>query len=272
MFLRKNWLPLSVLLIAIVAVSLYFLQTRPPKEPILIVKPVEFEKQQPQPTAKAPVAAETSQGHFHEDGTWHEGPHETPVVSKVSAEVPAQLLADVSETEGVKSEDVYQKFGGILMHELTPKERAKMWEQAYRENMGGASPPPGYLDAAEQEFQKILKSVREPRVQISTIRGFAPNKEQLGRYLELREQFRAARARGAHNEADFFQSEMERLEIEAEGDVPLVRVSWQSETAKSIAKRVLKERTEQAYRDFGLGHLLADEISGLNTIKPTMSQ
>ena len=33
------------------------------------------EKQQ-QPTAKAPVGEETPQGHFHEDGTWHSGPHE----------------------------------------------------------------------------------------------------------------------------------------------------------------------------------------------------
>ena len=266
MFLRKYGLPLSVLLIAIVAVGLYILQTQPPKDPILIVKPVEFEKQQPQPReTEAPVGNTSQGGHFHADGTWHGEPH-------APTEVPVQRPMDVSETVGAKSEDVYQKFGEILMHELTPKERAKMWEQAYRENMGGASPPPGYLDAAEQEFQRILKSVHEPRIQISTIRGFAPNKEQLGRYLELREQFRDAHARGAHNEVDFFQSEMERLEVEAEGDVPFVTVSWQSETAKSKAKHVLKERTEQAYRDFGLEHLLESGISGLNNINPTVSE
>ena len=53
MFFRKYWIPLSVFIVAIVGVSLYYLQTRPPKEPILIVKPVEYEK----PPAKAPVVA-----------------------------------------------------------------------------------------------------------------------------------------------------------------------------------------------------------------------
>lgn len=75
MFGRKYWIPLSVLLIAIAAVGLYILQTRPPEDPILIVKPVEFEKRQPQPAAKAPVGDTSQGGHFHEDGTWHGEPH-----------------------------------------------------------------------------------------------------------------------------------------------------------------------------------------------------
>ena len=213
-------------------------------------------KQNEQPTAETPVVEKPATvGHFHADGTWHGEPHETATEKNITS---------------LKIED-YNNFEGKLMHELTPNERARIWEQAYKEKVGG-DPPPGYLQAAEQEFQNILKSVHEPRVQIVTIRGFAPNKKQLGRYLKLREQFREAHARGADTEADFFQSEMERLEAEAEGDVPLVRVSWQSEKAKSIAKQVLKERTEQAYRDFGLEHLLEHGISGLNTIKPTISQ
>lgn len=76
MFGRKYWIPLSVLLIAIVAVGLYILQTRPPKAPILIVKPVEFEKQQPQPTAKALMGDTSQGGHFHADGTWHGETHD----------------------------------------------------------------------------------------------------------------------------------------------------------------------------------------------------
>ena len=217
------------------------------------------EKQKPKPTTEVAKVSGTPQqdGHFHADGTFHAGPHEPVEATK-------------EKITSLKTED-YNNFEGKLMHELTPNERAKMWEQAYRENVGG-DPPPGYLQAAEQDFQNILKSVDEPRVQIVTIRGFAPNKEQLGRYLELREQFREAHARGADTEADFFRSEMEQLEIEAEGDVPLVRVSWQSEKAKSMAQHVLKERTEQAYRDFGLEHLLIHDITGLNTIKPTISQ
>ena len=213
------------------------------------------EKQKPI-TAETPVVEQpTEGGHFHADGTFHAGSHETATEKNITS---------------LKTED-YNNFEGKLMHELTPNERSRIWEQAYRENVGG-DPPPGYLQGVEQEFQNILKSVDEPRVHIVTIRGFAPNKEQLERYFELREQFREAHGRGAGTEADFFKSEMERLEVEAEGDVPLVRVSWQSEKAKSIAKQVLKERTEQAYRDFGLEHLLEHGISGLNTIKPTISE
>ena len=75
MFIRKYWLPLSVFLIAIVAVGVYYLQTQPPKEPILIVKPVEFEKS----PAKAPVGETSQGGHVHEDGDPLQAEtHETP--------------------------------------------------------------------------------------------------------------------------------------------------------------------------------------------------
>ena len=255
MFLRKYWIPLSVFIVAIMGVSLYVLQTRPPKEPIKIYKVVEPEKPTEQPTTQAPVGDTSQGGHIHADGTWHEGLHETATEKNITS---------------LKTED-YNISEAKLMHELTPNERARIWERAYRKYVGG-DPPPGYLQAAEQEFQNLLKSVHEPRVHIDIIRGFAPNKEQLRRYLELQEQFRAAHARGADTDAGFFQSEMERLEVEAEGDVPLVSVSWQGEKAKSIANQVLKERTEQAYRDFGLEHLLEHGISGLNTIKPTIAQ
>lgn len=36
MFIRKYWIPLTVFFLAIVGVSLYYLQTRPPKVPIVI--------------------------------------------------------------------------------------------------------------------------------------------------------------------------------------------------------------------------------------------
>ena len=72
MFFRKYWVPLTVFLVLIVGVSVYYLQTRPPKEPIVIYKTTEVEK----PTTEAPVEETQQGGHFHEDGTWHEGAHE----------------------------------------------------------------------------------------------------------------------------------------------------------------------------------------------------
>ena len=96
MFLRKHWIGLTVFLVAIVGVGLYYLQTRPPKDPILVIKPVEpLPKSTEQP--KAEVPSEPSQGgHFHADGTWHEGPH-APV--EVPAEVEtSEATAEVSDT------------------------------------------------------------------------------------------------------------------------------------------------------------------------------
>lgn len=81
MFLRKYWIPLSVFVVAIVGVGLYMLAIQPPKDPIVIYKPVE-----PLPMAHGTKASveETSQGgHFHADGTWHEAEvHPTAEVSQ----------------------------------------------------------------------------------------------------------------------------------------------------------------------------------------------
>ena len=78
MFLRKYWIPISVFLVAIVGIGLYMLATQPPPEPVKIYKVVEpIEKPPQQPTtAQAPVGDTSQDGHFHADGTWHEGPHE----------------------------------------------------------------------------------------------------------------------------------------------------------------------------------------------------
>ena len=96
MFWRKYWIGLTVFLVAIVGVGLYYLQTRPPKDPIVIYKPVE-------PLPKSEVVevpeGDTSQGgHFHADGTWHEGPHEAPVVSEVPSEVETSEATAIANT------------------------------------------------------------------------------------------------------------------------------------------------------------------------------
>ena len=91
MFFRKYWIPLLVFMVAIVGVSLYYLQTRPPKEPILIVKPVEYEK----PPAKGPVVEQPAAdvGHLDADGTWHEGAQApVPPAARVASDTGLQSL------------------------------------------------------------------------------------------------------------------------------------------------------------------------------------
>ena len=94
MFIRKYWIPLTVFLLAIVGVGLYYLKTRPPKNPIVIYKatPVEVEKPTAEaPTPKPPPPGESAEsGHWHGD-EWHPGPHEaheTPAVPKVQNTAP----------------------------------------------------------------------------------------------------------------------------------------------------------------------------------------
>lgn len=105
MFLRKYWLPMTVFIVALVGVSLYYLQTRPPKDPVLIVKPVEFEKPTKQPRAEVPIGDTSQGGHFHEDGTWHGEPHETPVDRPVLPPLEAQeipkFVKPVSDSQDV---------------------------------------------------------------------------------------------------------------------------------------------------------------------------
>ncbi|MYG06055.1 hypothetical protein F4167_05450 [Candidatus Poribacteria bacterium] len=86
MFFRKNWVPIPLFVLAMVGVGLYYLQTRSPKPPIKIYKPVEVEE----PVAKPPPPGASPNGHWHGD-EWHEGPHEThdpPAVPAVSGSVP----------------------------------------------------------------------------------------------------------------------------------------------------------------------------------------
>jgi len=96
MFFRKYWIPLLVFIVAIVGVGLYALQTRPPKDPILIVTPVEFEKQR----AKAKSGDTSQGGHFHEDGTWHAEPHAVEVPVEPPAVAPSEpYLSDAELAE-----------------------------------------------------------------------------------------------------------------------------------------------------------------------------
>lgn len=82
MFLRKHWIGLTVFLLAIVGIGLYYLAIQPPPEPIVIYKAVEpLEKPTQHPQTETPVVAETQGGHTHADGIWHAEPEKSLVDS-----------------------------------------------------------------------------------------------------------------------------------------------------------------------------------------------
>ena len=161
MFIRKYWVPLTVFLVLIVGVSVYYLQTRPPKEPIVIYKttPVEVEK----PTTEAEKDDASQGGHFHEDGTWHEGPHETHETPNgtIPTQPPVAASRDYTPTvvqipEGITDLDVLAawkrvdyiannlwEWGGVANAE-TPELIAKLMPAP-----DGFSGPTGHSDAEE---------------------------------------------------------------------------------------------------------------------------
>ncbi|MYA99516.1 hypothetical protein F4X90_07545, partial [Candidatus Poribacteria bacterium] len=72
--LLSNRIFIGILVLIICGVvSVYFLRTDLPEEPIKIYTPVE---PMPKPKAEAPIGETEQDGHVHEDGTWHEGTHE----------------------------------------------------------------------------------------------------------------------------------------------------------------------------------------------------
>ena len=101
MYIRKNWFPLTVFIVAIVGVGFYYLQTRSPeKDPIMIIKPVEVEK----PKAEVNEGDTSQGGHFHEDGTWHPGSHaDHEAHSRDASTQPASPDAP-TETSGTHAE------------------------------------------------------------------------------------------------------------------------------------------------------------------------
>ena len=72
--LLSNRIFIGILVLLICGVvSVYFLRTDLPEEPIKIYTPVE---PTPKPKAETPIGETERGGHVHEDGTWHEGTHE----------------------------------------------------------------------------------------------------------------------------------------------------------------------------------------------------
>lgn len=126
MFLRKYWIPLSVFLLLIVGVGLYLLAIQPPKKPVKIYKAVEpIERPTQQPTVQVLVEETDTGGHFHADGTWHEGPHEIlPTTSEAAPNPPMSPEAAVWEA---KPDEAPTKQAPYHPHDdLSPEEHQRV--------------------------------------------------------------------------------------------------------------------------------------------------
>ena len=89
--LLSNRIFIGILVLLICGVvSVYFLRTDLPEEPIKIYTPVE---PMPKPKAEAPIGETEQNGHVHEDGTWHEGVHKAHAPPAVPNTAPPGAAA-----------------------------------------------------------------------------------------------------------------------------------------------------------------------------------
>ncbi|RKU19389.1 hypothetical protein C6503_07985 [Candidatus Poribacteria bacterium] len=157
MFGRKYWIGLIVFLLAIVGVSLYYLQTRPPKDPVVIIKPVE---PLPKSEVKAPVGDTMQGGHVHADGTFHAAPHAPVEVSEAEVSADGQRVPDVqaapantqvdaatleSAARRLKDPDVFKAW----------REWSKEARELRRKHIQAAGESVALLPTTEEEFERI---------------------------------------------------------------------------------------------------------------------
>ena len=146
MLRRKYWIPISVFIVAIVGVCLYMLTTQTPKDPILIYKPVE---PLPKSEVKAPEGDTSQGGHFHADGTWHEGAHE-----------PVEVPAEVDTSEATAIADPSQPAMQLTYHtELLKSDPVEALRQQGKErgHWSADYPPPFPLDDTEaMEYARAI--------------------------------------------------------------------------------------------------------------------
>ena len=244
MFFRKYWIPLSVFIVAICAVSLYFLRPGPdvPDGPVVIYK-----KTEPLPTSEntkppvvegeaiQPPVGDTSEGgHWHGD-EWHDAPH-----------------------EGQKNDPA----------SFTPEELIAM-DKAFYTQQGLKPPPRGYqylFDGVNQVRRDeagnpVLHKIGDPVITIRIEKGFAPTREQLQRYDQLIDDQGRAESTGDTARAAEIAEEIKRLELASRGDVPAMSYSlmvpgyMDYDAAERKADTMAREALYNARREMGLEHL-----------------
>ena len=274
MLLRKYWIPLLVFIVAIVGVSLYYLQTRPPKEPVKIYKVVEpVEKSTEQSTAEVVEGETDTGGHFHEDGTWHEGPHDPQASVDEGPLSPedAQTLETI-DWENLTPNDIMYLLNKKRWPHLTQAQRETVHREFYAQSVGAEPPPEGYYYRIYDDGTLVLDENGKPRqfkegepiITIKKVIGFAPTREQYQRYKELTKSYHRAYNAGTYAEADRIQAEIEQLEAEAQGKVPVAFSSIMSPVSRgeadlAAARSKVDAAIDEAYREMGLGYMVDED-------------
>ena len=226
------------------------------------------EKQQQQPTAKAPVGDTAQGGHFHADGTWHGEPHDVPMeVVPLSPEENQTI--ETMDWENLTPKDILYLLEEERWPHLTQAQRELVHREFYAQSLGVEPPPDGYYYRVQSNGHPVLDENGTPKLfkkgepifTVKTIIGFAPTREQYRQYKALVSKHDRAYLAGNTAEVERFSALIDELRAEARGKVPLVTSSMRSSPSYPAiseaehAKRV-SEISNQAYRDMGLGYMV----------------
>ena len=269
MFLRKNWLPISVFLLAIVAVGLYYLQTQQTlKDPIVIYKatPVEVEK----PTTEAQKDDASQDGHFHADGTWHEGPHDAHAPAPVDVDpIILPPLSEASQGESIPLRTVLIPDGIDKDWASMPPEELATAIKAIEEHR--VEEPEGYSYRRKSDDSllldengyPILHKRGEPFFTLHWVQGFRPTPEQYAEYKALGKQYMEIRAWSVSSpELDGIKAQREEMRQTYVGEVPHVVATFavpDGTDMEAFYKRTAERSSQlrrEAYRKAGLGYML----------------
>lgn len=262
MFIRKYGVPILVFLVAIVGVSLYYLQTRPPKEPIIIYKPVE---PLPKSEVKAPVGDTSQGGHVHADGTFDAQPRDaqpmagiSEPVTPVSPEKPGPIELPIPS--------------GIVPDwtAMSPDELAAAIEAIEKRHVAA---PDGYYYKRNRDGRllrekgyPILHKIGEPDFKVVKEIGFAPTREEYAHYQQVQQEFAEAQAIGNTSEVERLQRELQHMRDTFVGEIPTISYSLQTNDPhadldalhKDAASRATRLRYEE-YRKSGFEYLIPTE-------------
>ena len=199
------------------------------------------------------VTDDAAGGHWHGD-EWHAEPHNAHAAEQ-SVETK---IATINRSRALPQTN------------LSPEEIAEL-DRSFYESLGLEVPPKGYhyiwdepeVVARDENGNPILQNDYEPYVEMSTTIGFAPTREQWESYLRLNGALMQAESDGDDNKAQRIRNEIEQLEADAQGELPIPNgTSWlvpegeDVEAFNNMMHRKVDEVIRQAYRERGLEHLI----------------
>lgn len=173
-------------------------------------------------------------------------------------------LSDLQETDDTS--DVQETDGTPDWSSLTPEQRQAIFDQYYIQ-IGLKPPPPGYkyrwkaenVPLLDENGDPVLHKIGEPEVTIKMGLGFAPSREELEEYEQLKRDMNLALASGDVAEQEKVIAEMETFEASVQRMRPVHggTLAIGSE-AQAKASRITREKIRAALREHGLGHLIPD--------------